>query len=539
MKKVAVIAGCVAAAAAVATGAFCIWQYNIGYHECNIEAGTEVNASSFLKNQDESAAFLADSDVLDVRVPGDYLLHIKTDTFRYKCLVHVVDTIAPAAKANQVRLDLGETAGALDFVTCIQDATPVAVSFKTEPDFSVDGYSEVSVILTDMGGNTTEILSGVTVNSVEDTVVIEAGERQADVSDFLLEGADGEFITDMNAVDYSVPGDYPVEISVSDNIYECTLKIEDTIPPQFDIHDYRGFLNCEPDINEFVDNVSDATAVSFKFETEPDLTTEDEQTVNVTATDLGGNTTTKSMKLTLAEDTEAPEILGVHDRAVMVGRAMSYKDGITVTDNNPVGVTLDVDTGGLDVNAEGAYTVTYTATDASGNRTVKSATVFVRNRDYTEEAVWEFCDNVLSKIINDDMTQYEKAWAIYRYVRYHIVWYEGHSPKTDWIQGAVDAFTDGTGDCYMYACMSKALLTRAGIPNIDICRDEEGIVLRGSSHYWNLVNVDDTGWLHFDACPNIEFTKCFLWTDSQAAEYSENHTAYYSYDPGLYPEVNP
>ena len=56
---------------------------------------------------------------------------------------------------------------------------------------------------------------------------------------------------------------------------------------------------------------------------------------------------------------------------------------------------------------------------------------------------------------------------------------------------------------------SKALLTRAGIENIDLKATKH-------KHYWNFVKVEE-GWYHFDTTPrwdhpNLCLRTCLLYT---------------------------
>ena len=83
----------------------------------------------------------------------------------------------------------------------------------------------------------------------------------------------------------------------------------------------------------------------------------------------------------------------------------------------------------------------------------------------------------------------------------------------------------------MYACVSKVLLDRAGIKNMDI----EKIPAK-SRHYWNLVDIGE-GWYHFDTTPRVDHPTIFYWDDATLMEYSENHKLSHNYDHDLYPKV--
>ncbi len=121
--------------------------------------------------------------------------------------------------------------------------------------------------------------------------------------------------------------------------------------------------------------------------------------------------------------------------------------------------------------------------------------------------------------------------AIYNYIRRN-VGYINHSEKGDWVRAAYEGLAKRQGDCYVYACTAKALLTRAGIKNMDIAK-----IPTRREHYWNLVDVGD-GWYHFDTTPRTDHTVFFLWTDADLMAYSAQHYNCHNYDRTLYPEIN-
>ena len=131
------------------------------------------------------------------------------------------------------------------------------------------------------------------------------------------------------------------------------------------------------------------------------------------------------------------------------------------------------------------------------------------------------------------MTNRERCKAIYDYIR-RTVSYVSYSEKGDYIKAAMEGLTKGKGDCYVYYSLSKAMLTRAGFPNMDI----ERIRVGDSMHFWNLVDIGDGhGWYHFDTTPRVGGPYIFLWDDKTIWEYSDSHKGSHNYDKSLYPEI--
>lgn len=260
-------------------------------------------------------------------------------------------------------------------------------------------------------------------------------------------------------------------------------------------------------------------------------------------------------------DVTPPQLSGVRDLTVALNGTASYREGVSAVDDvdGPVAVTIDASA--VDLTVPGEYSVTYSAQDAAGNRTEQTVTVTVvetatvdQGRDeqtedeppgetgiggvplseVTQEDVDRLCDQILGRITSSGMSQRDKAKAIFNYVNGHVK-YVGSSDKSSWLVGAYVGLTRGRGDCYNYFACSKALLTRAGIPNVDLQRAGGN-----SRHYWQLVNTGD-GWYHFDACPHPTGYPlyAFMITEAQARAYTEQvkdaRLNYYVYDYGACP----
>ena len=114
---------------------------------------------------------------------------------------------------------------------------------------------------------------------------------------------------------------------------------------------------------------------------------EGEHTCRVSATDYYGNTSYLDLNVTVGPpDVEAPEI-EFYASEIFVSVGTYYRMTITATDNyDDVTVVETWSDGAIDFGgklAEGVHTLTLTATDLSGNETVKVVTVYVVDGDST------------------------------------------------------------------------------------------------------------------------------------------------------------
>ncbi len=241
----------------------------------------------------------------------------------------------------------------------------------------------------------------------------------------------------------------------------------------------------------------------------------------------------KNKETPVAEkDTEAPKIEGAQDQTIYIGDAVAYKKYITVTDNMDKDVKLVVDSSAVDLKKAGSYKVIYTATDSSGNTATKTVIfkVVEKPKDTVNSKDLDaLADKVLADITTSNMSEREKAKAIYTWTRSNIS-YEDHSDKSDWVNAAIQGFTKGAGDCFNYFATAQALLNRAGVKNQEIIKID-------GHHYWSLVNIDNA-WYHFDATPrkgdNQAFS-LFMLTDSQIEAYSKSHGNSHIWDKTKYP----
>lgn len=367
------------------------------------------------------------------------------------------------------------------------------------------------------------------------SVTVEAGSA-LEVSQFIKkENYQGTFITDLSALDLNSPGVHTIEIQIGEKIYASKLRVVDTVPPSAEAVNREIWIDEAIDAEQFVTNVVDVTDVSIAFREQPDFSKAGVQEIAVILKDTSGNTLEVSAFLTIYVDSEPPVIEGAVDQTVFIGTRVAYRKGVSVTDNRDEKVELQVDSSNVNLNKPGAYEVIYKAIDSSGNVASVTAifTVKEKPQEYmTEEEVYAQADKVLAKILKKGMTEPEKAWAIYRWVKKHMS-YTGTSEKSNWIQGAATGFKRGTGDCFIYYSLSRALLTRAGFENLCVERIESATPPR---HYWNLVKVNGS-WYHFDTNPyRVGYPYVpFLRTDDEVEEYSKRCKNFFAFDRSKYP----
>lgn len=497
-----------------------------------IEAGTpDIDVNEFLLEKDKSGSFVTDINSIDLNTPGLYEVQIRVNKKVHTSKLEIVDTIPPVAVPVEVMALRNEQVKPFTFIDNLVDATDVRVSFVTEPDTSTPGEKEVKIALEDLGHNITIITSKLTVLGVQSSVQVEAG-TALDVKpeDFV----DNDsivifFISDLSDLDTSKPTVHTIQIEVDGRVLSSNIEVVDTTPPTATPVNKEAWKGEPLSPVEFVKDIHDISGIKVDFGVQPDFDTLGTQEIPIIVEDSYGNKTEVISTLTVKEDTEPPVFYGVKDLTVLEGNAVSYKRGVSVTDNKDKDITFQVDSSKVNINKVGTYKVYYTAQDSAGNKTSKTATVTVEPFVVTDEMLFDKVDAILADITTEGMTKREVAWEIYQWVKAH-VGYVGTSDKSDWKKEAYRGIINGLGDCFTYYAVAEAFLTRAGIDNMRVTR-----VGGKTQHFWNLINCGD-GWYHFDTCPNKDKLPTFMLTDAEVEAYTKKRgNNYYTFDKSLYP----
>lgn len=376
-------------------------------------------------------------------------------------------------------------------------------------------------------------------------ITVEAGTKSVSTSDFISNKfiANSVFSSDdLDELDLTSLGNYTVKLFMGKLAVSCGVEVVDTTPPTATAKELSLFKGNSATPEDFVSDIKDFTDVTVKFKSEPDFTKPGQQNIVLVLTDACGNSSEISSVLNITEDSTPPIISGVKNLTVYVGQTVNYRKNIVVTDDCDANPSLTIDSKNVDTGKEGLYTITYKASDATGNVYEENATVNVIQKPTAEEQPVqdinalsiELADKVIASIITDGMTTTQKVEAIYNWARKNIG-YSGKSDKSDYKIEAYNAFKNRSGDCYTYFAATKLLFERLAIPNIDVVKVKN--YANDSNHYWSLVSVDGgSTYYHFDATPRLGSGDDFcLVTDAFIDAYSDSHSKSHNRDKTLYP----
>ena len=301
--------------------------------------------------------------------------------------VNVVDTIAPdiiIIGDNPINTELGgsyEDKGA----TATDASGDVTVNSSGNVDTNTIATYTITYTSTDPSGNTGTATRTVNVVDTTAPVITVIGDLSIDIEQgkvYQDEGAtaedlsgDVEVVTS-GAVDTNVLGSYSITYTSTDpsgntGTATRTVNVVDTTAPVITV------IGDNPATVELGTTYEDEGATADGGETvtsvsDVDSNTVGSYTVTYSATDPSGNTGTATRTVNVV-DTTAPVITVIGDNPATVELGTTYEDeGATADGGETVTSVSDVDS-----NTVGSYTVTYSATDPSGNTGTATRTVNV------------------------------------------------------------------------------------------------------------------------------------------------------------------
>ena len=352
---------------------------------------------------------------------------------------------------------------------------------------------------------------------------------------------DAKLLSDISVIDTGKLGTYRVALEVAGRKVHSNINIIDRTAPVAKAIPQEMYLKDQiPAAADIIRDLFDLSPVTVEYSNKsPDFKYGGSFDIPVKLTDRYGNASQVVVPFTIKDDREGPVISGAEDLTVLIGDTISYRDGVTVTDNYDPNPTLTVDKSQVDLKHAGVYPVTYTATDECGNETKVTVQVEVvtrRTAGITDEEdaetvakAYKLAEEIVKQITKEGDTDVEKAMAIFYWSYHRLGFARGTSDYTSWAHAAVKALTRRVASCYGHWAVCKAMLDVCGIKNICVTRSNSSQV-----HYWCLVYLNG-GWYHCDsqAWAPIDGFFAFMMTDEELKYRARGN---HDFNGKLYPE---
>jgi len=485
-------------------------------------------------------------------------------TYKWRVLIAIIMVILLATSAvlwwvtftvfdyqlRSVVIFAGQGVNTQEFLYPSEEMQGVSAEFLQLPDLG-PGRHDVSLLLR-RGLRSLETFATLYVLQPREYVIIEFAETEQYLEplDFFANASivrhlpmDIQFQLTLPSLETLSVGETPVTIGILDGyrtrIVQLEITIIDTTPPTAVVVNLTMPKGEDTVAEDFLTDVFDASGIArIAFTSEVGTLTPGDHVLEIMVEDVFGNYALFYPTLTIKSNDTPPTLTGTRNLEVMMGTAVMFRYGVSAYDAFDRPLRFEVDSGELNTNVPGIYYVTYWVEDAWGLRTEAEIRVYIIDVD--PEAVYARVDEILARILHDDMTQVQEARAIFNWVSTNVAFVGGVSRDSVY-EGAWQALTNRRGNCFVFYAISEVMLTRAGIPNMRIDR----IPGQRTNHRWNLINPDDMGWYHFDTTPQSRDVPLdrFMFTSGQARDFTarmlraQNRPNYFTYDPSLYPDI--
>jgi hypothetical protein len=489
-----------------------------------IEAGSEFDPKIFLRDQNADFSIL-DGSVYDVNKPGDYTLTLLMDDgSQRRVVLKVRDTVPPSVLPLPVFLvKKGSSVLPEEFVpeAYVSDVSPVKVDFLSNKVVTdTEGLFSVSLLVKDESGNSVRAEASYRVtDAINEKYEHEIGGALPTVED-LLPGCSAQF-KDPPTVP-TVPGKAMATVKVFDGEFLLYYYAKDTVCPEGVLKEgpYNFFVgDSMPAPESFFEHITDATRVTVSYGKDYSLDKAEQKLLKLLLTDLGGNVTEYQVRISVFEkgegvDEQPPVISGVRDIETTLGVEPDYFAGITVYDGRDGAISLDrvvLDTSAVKLNVISTgygYPITYTVSDAAGNKVTLGAYVKVVRPGVSDEQLDACFDEVMSHLDTNGLSRFSVLSQVYNYVTGNYRFSLKNSANTDGSDYRVEAywgFKLKSGNHETYTAMTAVILDRLGIEYYEVNRQKIG----SEPHSWLLVDYG-IGWLYMDCSP----LEGFVWTKS-------------------------
>jgi beta-lactamase class A len=221
------------------------------------------------------------------------------------------------------------------------------------------------------------------------TVTLEVGSTlPTAAADYLQGDADKLALVevDTSAVKMDTPGQYKIILNYQKKHGTVNLKIVDTVAPtasliRDEVIAVQGRTLTAADL---VTDVKDKTAVTSSFDLEKvvpeyQLTNLGNLDLTLYLRDTSGNTTNLPVKVRVVEaDKKPPTLSGVESQQLNIGQTFDPLAGVAASDEVDGDLTQSIQIEGqADLTKTGYYTLSYSVSDSSGNKTSQQRTITV------------------------------------------------------------------------------------------------------------------------------------------------------------------
>ena len=396
-------------------------------------------------------------DYKNSKLLGDYVVFGNNKKNQYVLNIIMGDTVAPTATVKSFDIILGETVSDDMIVSNVVDRSDVKMEILNRPSFDQVGEHKLDVILTDFYGNSSQHQSIIRIHDINSNIYAELGAKAEDISPQVFN--DDFSKNTLKIVDIPTKlGEGKLRLSGEFNNITINANMIDTISPDLVVRNRSMVPNSSVSYSDFIVSCNDPSPVTYSLSGDYFTDTLGTYFLTVTATDSCGNSTSLDVELTILIDTKPPEFFGIKDRLYIIGEDKADFMSEIYADDEVWGETdIILDSSSVDLQTPGTYTISYTATDKSGNTATETATVTVKYPTRVKVEV----ENILQKPELPNGCEVVSLAIVLKYLGHPIEpfdLYETYMPQTPLRAG--DPWTSYVGDAtgIGYGCYAPCVV---------------------------------------------------------------------------------
>ncbi|PGM58201.1 immunoglobulin-like domain-containing protein [Bacillus sp. AFS053548] len=334
---------------------------------------------------------------------GKYTLEVKDEESNTTTITFTLDKTKPIfSGAADKLIVVGSSFDSKSGVTVTDDVDGDLTS-KILVSGSVDnqkpGEYQLVYSATDSAGNTATSIRKITVNDstkpvfsgTADTIIQVGSSFDSKSGVTVTDNVDGDLTSKIQvsgSVDSQKPGEYQLVYSATDSAGNTATSIrkitvnDSTKPVIYGTVDKKLNINSQFDSMagvSAVDNVDGELTKSIKVTGIVDTKKKGSYTLTYTVSDKFRNVTTVKRTITVIDNIK-PVIYGAVNKTININTKFNPLTDVTATDNVDGSLTKLIKvTGTVNTKKIGTYTLTYTITDYSGNKTVITRKITVKD----------------------------------------------------------------------------------------------------------------------------------------------------------------
>lgn len=353
----------------------------------------------------------------------------------------------------------------------------------------------------------------------------------------------------VDEVNTSIIAIYPAYVTYKNQRFDFQIMIEDSQKPIIELKNASAVISCfsgQTFIAGDLVNVTDDSSTTVYFE-DKDGTNQEERIILkkqgnyeyfIVAKDSAGNVSRRQrVRFEVGTDTSKPTISGIDSIVIKVGDSIDLLEGVKAVDNADGDITsmLVVSPKEISTSKPGQFTITYSVSDISGNKTVETRIITITESGiigktdvgdgpFLTDSQITTRDQVVQSLLQNELDDFNDLTFLKNMNSYLI---NNFIRSTSSLENtSYDAIVKQKGNRMAMVRAVKVILDARGI---------ESIIVKGKydDMAWNIVKIDND-YRHLDVFSNFVYHNeehCFLLKTDELPNM-------YEYDQSAYPKCD-